>query len=111
MEFITTIRIRYIFPSPARAQLLRFVVSGNQINLMHKDLKIANIFVTQAHNLELARLAVGDFGAAQEGDLSVSFRKSKKPRVSLAMAPLVTNTTCFKLDILTFRLNRKLGGG
>lgn len=42
---------------------------------MHRDLKVANIFVTQAHNLEVARLAVGDFGAAQEGDLTVSFEQ------------------------------------
>lgn len=31
-----------------------------------------NVFVTQAHNLELARLAIGDFGAAQEGVETVS---------------------------------------
>lgn len=51
-------------------QLLEFVVSGNHENLMHKDLKMANIFVTGAQNLEFAQLAVGDFGAAQEGDLT-----------------------------------------
>lgn len=43
---------------------------------MHKDLKMANIFVTGAQNLEFAQLAVGDFGAAQEGDLTVSFEQA-----------------------------------
>lgn len=32
-----------------------------------------NVFVTQAHDLDLAELAVGDFGAAQEGLETVSF--------------------------------------
>lgn len=31
-----------------------------------------NVFVTQAHDLELAGLAMGDFGAAQEGVQTVS---------------------------------------
>lgn len=40
---------------------------------MHRDLKIANMFVTHARNWELATLAVGDFGAAQEGELNVRY--------------------------------------
>lgn len=44
---------------------------------MHRDLKISNMFVTHARNLELAALAVGDFGAAQEGDLNVRYKKEQ----------------------------------
>lgn len=47
-------------------------MEGNINNLMHRDLKMHNVFVTQAHDLELAGLAVGDFGAAQEGFETVS---------------------------------------
>ena len=42
-------------------------MSGDSINLMHKDIKMQNMFVVNAHNLEMATLAVGDFGAAQRG--------------------------------------------
>ncbi|CAM9827730.1 unnamed protein product [Ascophyllum nodosum] len=49
-------------------QLLQFIVSADAINLMHRDIKTKNMFVVQTHSLELARLAVGDFGAAQRGE-------------------------------------------
>ena len=49
------------------AQLLQFIVSADAINLLHRDIKMKNMFVVQAHSLENARLAVGDFGAAQRG--------------------------------------------
>lgn len=45
---------------------------------MHRDLKMSNVFVAQAHDLDLAELAVGDFGAAQEGLETVSFIRGKK---------------------------------
>ncbi|CAM9571173.1 unnamed protein product [Ascophyllum nodosum] len=48
-------------------QLLQFIVSADAINLLHRDIKMKNMFVVQAHSLENARLAVGDFGAAQRG--------------------------------------------
>lgn len=50
-------------------------MSGNYIHLMHRDIKSSNVFVTQAHNLEVAALAVGDFGAAQEGEENVSIER------------------------------------
>lgn len=52
-------------------QLLRFIVSGDLVNLMHKDIKLDNIFVVNTHDTESATLAVGDFGAAQRGESTV----------------------------------------
>ncbi|CAM9827660.1 unnamed protein product [Ascophyllum nodosum] len=49
-------------------QLLQFIVSADAINLLHRDIKTKNMFVVQTHSLELARLAVGNFGAAQRGE-------------------------------------------
>lgn len=49
-------------------------MSGDSINMMHRDMKIQNIFVTNATNLELAELAVGDFGGAQHGHQTVRVR-------------------------------------
>ena len=49
-------------------QLLKFIVSPDAINLLHRDIQMKNMFVVQSHSLELARLAVGDFGAAQRGE-------------------------------------------
>lgn len=66
-----------MFLSTFCAQLLRFVMAGNYMHLMHRDVKIQNIFVKQAHNLELAELAVGDFGAAQEGQENVSIEREQ----------------------------------
>lgn len=48
-------------------QLLRFIVSGDSVNIMHKDIKPGNVFVVNTHDTESATLAVGDFGAAQRG--------------------------------------------
>lgn len=42
-------------------------MSGDAINLLHKDMKMQNVFVVQANNLQRVKLAVGDFGAAQLG--------------------------------------------
>lgn len=49
-------------------QLLQFIISADTINLLHRDIKMKNMFVVQSYNLELVRLAVGDFGAAQRGE-------------------------------------------
>ncbi|CAM9571594.1 unnamed protein product, partial [Ascophyllum nodosum] len=49
-------------------QLLQFIVSADDINLLHRDIKMKNMYVVQAESLEHARLAVGDFGAAQRGE-------------------------------------------
>ena len=49
-------------------QLLRFIVSSYAINLLHRSIQMKNMFVVQSHSLELVRLAVGDFGAAQQGE-------------------------------------------
>lgn len=49
-------------------QLLKFIVSADAINLLHRDIKMKNMFVVHSQSLELARLAVGDFGAAQRGE-------------------------------------------
>lgn len=38
---------------------------------MHKDIKMQNMFVVNAEDLESAELAVGDFGAAQWGEETV----------------------------------------
>lgn len=66
------------------AKLLRFIVAGDATKLMHKDIKLENIFVSNAHDLELAELAVGDFGGAQNGIAMVSQieRKNKKRSAS-----------------------------
>lgn len=56
---------------PAK-KLLRFIVEGDAINLMHKDIKMENMFVTKMHDLDQASLAVGDFGGAQIGEETVS---------------------------------------
>lgn len=55
-------------------QLLHFIVSADAIHFMHRDIKMKNVFVVQSHNLELARLAAGDFGAAQRGEEKVRHR-------------------------------------
>lgn len=39
---------------------------------MHKDMKIENLFVRNADDPEIAELAVGDFGATQRGEVTVS---------------------------------------
>ena len=54
-------------------QLLHFIVSADAINLLHRHIKMENMFVTQSHSLELARLAVGNFGAAQRGGERVRY--------------------------------------
>lgn len=59
-------------------KLLRFIVAADAVNLMHKDIKLENIFVSNAHNLELAGLAVGDFGGAQNGIAMVSQKNRKQ---------------------------------
>lgn len=53
------------------SKLLEFVVAGDAENLMHRDIKMQNMFVAKAHDLDRAELAVGDFGAAQRGDQAV----------------------------------------
>lgn len=53
-------------------KLLRFIVAADATNLMHKDIKLENIFVSNAHDLEQAELSVGDFGGAQNGIVMVS---------------------------------------
>lgn len=42
--------------------------------MMHKDIKTQNTFVANAHDLDRAELALGDFGAAQRGEQTVSKR-------------------------------------
>lgn len=54
-------------------QLLQFIISADTINLLHRDIKMKNMFVVQSYNLELVRLAVGDFGAAQRGEEMVRY--------------------------------------
>jgi len=54
-------------------QLLQFIVSADAINLLHRQIKMGNMFVVQSHSLELARLAVGNFGAAQRGEEMVRY--------------------------------------
>lgn len=49
-------------------QLLRFIVDGDSVNIMHKDIKMGNVFVVDTHDTESVTLAVGDFGAAQQGE-------------------------------------------
>lgn len=61
-----------VLATPNTKQLLRFIVSANNVNLMHKDMKIENLFVRHAENPEIAELAVGDFGATQRGEVTVS---------------------------------------
>lgn len=53
-------------------QLLRLIVAGDAMNLMHKDIKLENVFVRNAGNLQLAELALGDFGGAQNGRVTVN---------------------------------------
>lgn len=55
----------------ANVQLLRFIVAGDTVNIMHKDIKMDNVFVVNTHDTESATLAVGDFGAAQRGEPTV----------------------------------------
>lgn len=43
------------------------------MNLMHKDIKMENMFVTNVHDLDRASLAVGDFGGAQMGEETVRY--------------------------------------
>ena len=52
-------------------QLLQFIVSADAINLLHRDIKMKNIFVVQSHSFKLVRLAVGNFRAAQRGEEGV----------------------------------------
>ena len=54
-------------------QLLQFIISADAINLHHRHIKMENMFVTQSHSLELARLAVGNFGASQRGEEMVRY--------------------------------------
>lgn len=53
------------------SQLLQFIVSADEINFVHMDIKMTNMFVVQSQNLEMAKLAVGDFGSSQRGEEQV----------------------------------------
>jgi len=57
-----------VFTSLFFLQLLQFIVSADAINLLHRDIRMKSMFVVQSHSLELARLAVGEFGDAQRGE-------------------------------------------
>lgn len=59
-------------------QLLRFIVSGDSVNFMHKDIKMGNVFVVNTHDTESATLAVGDFGAAQQGEPMVGLHNIRR---------------------------------
>eukprot|EP00903_Cladosiphon_okamuranus_P008033 g7749.t1 len=62
-------------------QLLRFIVEGDSVNIMHKDIKMGNVFVANTHDPESATLAVGDFGAAQRGEPMAGGGVSYRPGV------------------------------
>lgn len=64
-----------------RWKLLRFIVSGYSVNLVHGDIKAWSLFVVNAEDLDLAELAVGDFGAAQLGEQTVGGRNYFRPHV------------------------------
>lgn len=54
------------------SKLLRFIVSGDSINLMHRDIKMQNMYVRNADDLTRVELVVGDFGGAQRGEQTVN---------------------------------------
>lgn len=58
-----------------------------------------NVFVSRAHDLELAGLAVGDFGAAQEGFETVS-REQHKAGACILFCHGAPRETLFYTSIL-----------
>lgn len=58
----------------ASGKLMRFIVKACSIHVMHKDIDVWNLFVVNAEDLDLAELAVGGFGAAQQGEQMVGGR-------------------------------------
>lgn len=52
-------------------KLMRFIVKACTIHIMHKDIDVWNLYVVNAGDIDLAELAVGGFGAAQQGEQMV----------------------------------------
>lgn len=53
-------------------QLLQFIVMANELGMMHKDIKMRNLYVRNAGNDQDAELMVGGFTAAQRAEFDVS---------------------------------------
>lgn len=53
-------------------QLLRVIVAGDAINMVHNGIDINNMYVRNAQRPETAELAMGAFGAAKRGRVNVS---------------------------------------
>lgn len=52
-------------------QLLRFIVEGDLINVMHRGINTDNMYVRNANRLETAELAMGGFGRLEHGRVHV----------------------------------------
>lgn len=61
---------------------------------MHKDMKIENLFVRNAESIQVAELAVGDFGAAQKGKLTVSGRHRNPYAIIARIDGIFLDLTC-----------------